>query len=1025
MMEKSLFGFIWKYSKRDQILLLLLTLVTFPVLWVTLELPKRIINDAIQAKTETVNLLGLELSQVQFLLLLCGAFLLAVIAHGLLKMRLNTMKGVLAERMLRRFRFRLIERLMGYPRSYFRTTSQGELVSMITSEAEPLGGLMGDALSQPVFQAGQMATILFFLFSQSVWFGLAAISLIPLQAWLIPRLQWQINLLNKKRIHEVREFATEIGETAAGVSDLRVNGGMRWRAAVIAHRLGRLFDIRFEIYQKKFFMKFLNNFINQLTPFFFYSVGGYLAIQGKVSVGALVAALAAYKDLSSPWKELLAYYNQVADMTVRWQTVLERFDQEPIVDERLFEGEPEEIPRLNGDIEIKDVTVVDEDGNEVLSDITVTIPGGSRAAFQVESPTARKALAELLTREVIPVRGSVTIGGIPLNSLHQEVIARRIGYAHSEPYIFRGTLGENLFMPLKRPPKPSEDAEIQKWIEDALRSGNPPHPLEGDWVDPSALGFRSREELLDWWFELVRAMEADEFMVRRTLTSVLTPGTMPDLERKIVELRPEIARRLEEAGLLDSVVHRFHPDKFNPASPLGLNLLYALPVRPISQTELAQRKGFLRALREEGLADEALDVALAVIDSLDATFGRDGTDHPIFRALNLDEELYFRLSRIAAKLRMGGEAAVSEEELGLLLTVPFTFSAEQIGPAFREEFKERVLAARKRARDRLLEELGDLFQPIEEDAYFPVMTVLGNAIFGRISRSAGAREEDVIRIVIDVINAHGLRRQVAQAIMCLETTPGAENLPHVFRERLAFSRAALKKPDILILESALASHDAESRARTRARLRELLPEATKIFIEKEFFNIEDYDLFVEIVNGRIKGIERAPSVDEAQKPDFARKLEAISRAPLFAGLDQRTLRLLAFSAQWYEAKAGQVIFREGDRPDAAYLCVEGRAALYFPDRELHSAPITEVLPGRLIGDLAVILDEPRVLDLVAEEESLFLRIPREELISVIENDPHVAASLLRTVAGHLANSTGLLREAAEHLNGQRESEPAG
>ena len=185
-------------------------------------------------------------------MILCFAFLAAVLAHGLMKMRINTMKGVLSERMLRRFRYQLISRILRFPQPYFERVSQGELVSMVTAESEPMGGLMGDAISQPVLQAGQMLTILSFLFLQSVWFGLAAVALIPLAGVVdSAKLQRQINLLNKKRIQEVRVLAAQIGESAAGASTLRGNGGWRYRRAMVSDQLGRLFGIRFDIYQKK------------------------------------------------------------------------------------------------------------------------------------------------------------------------------------------------------------------------------------------------------------------------------------------------------------------------------------------------------------------------------------------------------------------------------------------------------------------------------------------------------------------------------------------------------------------------------------------------------------------------------------------------------------------------------------------------------------------------------------------------------------------------------------------------------
>ncbi|MEX0317864.1 MAG: ABC transporter transmembrane domain-containing protein [Ruegeria sp.] len=1016
-MESSLFSFIWKYSKRQQFVLLFLTVLSFPFLYASLELPKRIINDAIGATTDNVTLLGVSLTQVQYLMVLCFAFLATVLVSGLMKMRINTMKGVLSERMLRRLRFKLISRMMRFPKTYFATTSQGELVSMITSEAEPMGGLMGDAIAQPVFQAGQMLTIVTFLFMQSVWFGLASIALIPLQAWLIPMLQRQINLLNKERIQEVRRLSSEIGESAAGISDLRANGGWRYRLAQFTDRLGRLFEIRFRIYNKKFFMKFLNNLITQMTPFLFYSVGGYLAIKGEITVGALVAALGAYKDLSSPWKELLFYYNQVQDMSLRWDIVTERFAPRDMIPEKLFLGQPDHIPHLAGTVALRDLTVRDQDGNTILEDIDLTIPPGARVAIQSSRASERTAIAQLLTREVLPARGEVTVAGHKLNELHQAVIAARVGYAHSRPYLFDGTLGDNLLMPLRTGPRKEGDGlrrPSRKQIE-AVRAGNSADVLDADWIDPGLAGLSDGDQIRDWWFQLVEAMGIDEFMFRRTLRSRFDPLLHPRLASEIVRLRDTVAERIRARGL-DEFVHRFEPDRFNPAVPLGGNLLYAAPTRDIAPELLAGDPRFIGMLQAQGLADEAQGIALGVIETLKQTFGRDGTDHPLFLRLGMSEEMFGRLLDIVERRSAKGNVALSDEDRALLLTVPFLLTAEQIGPSFPEEYKDKILAIRRGQADRLRASMGGLFVAVDPEQYVPRLTVTENALFGRVSIMAGARMDEIEDVVAEVLNEAGLRRRIASIIYDLPSGLGGTNLPTVFQERAAFSRAGIKRPDILVLDKALASHDSESRLRTRQKLRELLPESIMIFMEDHFAHPEAYDLFIEIKDGRIDGVSRSQlELGEGAAADLSRKLKIIAATELFSKLDARNQRLLAFSAQWYDVAAGQVIFSKGQAPDAAYLCLKGRAALVWPDENGVVRPISTVEPGRLIGDLSIITREPRQLDLVAEEDSSFLRIGDEEFRAVVESDPTVAVQLLETVAGYLGGLAGRLQSAGINL----------
>jgi len=116
-------------------------------------------------------------------------------------------------------------------------------------------------------------------------------------------------------------------------------------------------------------------------------------------------------------------------MSLRWEIVTEKFAPDNMIPEELFEGEPETIPRLTGDIELQNVTVRDSDGKTVLEDLDLTIPRGARVAIQSGQASERSALGQLLTREVLPAQGEVIIAGHDLRGLHQAVIAARIGYA--------------------------------------------------------------------------------------------------------------------------------------------------------------------------------------------------------------------------------------------------------------------------------------------------------------------------------------------------------------------------------------------------------------------------------------------------------------------------------------------------------------------------------------------------------------------------------------------------------------------
>ena len=96
-MEKSIFKYILKYSSRQQIMLTIMAALSFPVLYIFYELPKQIINGAIQGNPEEfpqraelfgINL-GFEVGHVNWLIILCLIFLGLVIINQAFKYVIN------------------------------------------------------------------------------------------------------------------------------------------------------------------------------------------------------------------------------------------------------------------------------------------------------------------------------------------------------------------------------------------------------------------------------------------------------------------------------------------------------------------------------------------------------------------------------------------------------------------------------------------------------------------------------------------------------------------------------------------------------------------------------------------------------------------------------------------------------------------------------------------------------------------------------------------------------------------------
>ena len=109
----------------------------------------------------------------------------------------------------------------------------------------------------------------------------------------------------------------------------------------------------------------------------------------------------------------------------------------------------EDLSLMKGDIDFKQVSYKYGYGRDVLSDINLTIPQGSKVAFVGISGSGKTTLAKMMVNFYDPSQGEISLGGVNLNQIDKKALRQYINYLPQQPYVFNGTILENLLLGAK------------------------------------------------------------------------------------------------------------------------------------------------------------------------------------------------------------------------------------------------------------------------------------------------------------------------------------------------------------------------------------------------------------------------------------------------------------------------------------------------------------------------------------------------------------------------------------------------
>ena len=860
-METSIYRYIIRHSLRRQLVLTVMATASFPFLYAFYELPKMIVNGAIQAKSVVfpTTLAGIELDQINYLWVLCFAFLALVIVNQGFKYVINLYAGITGERMLRRLRFDLYSRILRFPLPQFRKTSSAEIVTMATAEVEPLGGFIGDAFKLPIFQGGYLIVILAFLFVQNWYMALAAVALYPLQGYLIPKLQRRVNLLGKERVRLVRQLSDRIGETVGGVQEIHTHNTARRERADFSGRLGAIYDVRLQIYIWKFIVKFLNNSINQLGPFFFYAIGGYLAINGELEIGTLMAAIAAHKDLAAPWKELLNFYQRQADAKIKYDQVMEQFQPVGLMDEDRQLSEPDTVEQITGEISASNVALADDTGAALVDGASFVFEATEHVALVGGGGSGKEETTQLLARLISPTAGTLRLGGHSADDLPEAVTGRRLAYVGPSAYLFATTVRDNLLYGVRH--RPLRDAEYdddagkinRHRLFEAEASGNSTDDLNANWVDYDAVGAADDHQLLTRIFDTLQLVSLDGDIYSLGLRGSIDPTTQKDLAQQFLTARTEFHSRLTDPEMA-ALVEGFDPDKYNENATLGENLLFGTPVgAAFDMDRLAENRYVLDLLESEDLIDSLLDTGQQIASTMTELFADLPPGHPFFEQFSfISSDDLPEFQSVLTRLNRDGIASLRPDERTMLLSLPFKVSParHRLG-AIDDALQQRILKARKAFAENLPDEYRGAVEFFNADDFNAAASLQDNILFGKLAYGQARGAERVGEIIADVIDDLNLRTAVMEVGLSFHVGIGGGRLSSTQRQKLGIARAVLKRPDILILNEATASLDGAAQTAVLAGLRQEFEGRGLVWAVHRPSMARDFDRVFVMKSGRV------------------------------------------------------------------------------------------------------------------------------------------------------------------------------
>ena len=807
VVKRSLFSWIFADNLKLQVLLVFIILVTVFARVVPLEMQKRIVNEAI------------NLRKIDLLFIYCGIYLAAVIVAGGLKFLISYLEVLIGQRALAKMRKELYHHILTLPLNFYRRTQPGMVISSIINELTSSGTFVGQALAAPVTNILTLLAFSGYLIWLNWILGIVSLSIYPIVLFLLPLLQKKANHANKKRVDTTRTLSSRIGESITGIHEIQGNGAYDIENRKFDTLVDRMYGIRVTWTLFRQLVKVVNNFFNNMSPFLIFIIGGYLAMQGRLELGALVAFLSAQEKLYNPWKELIDFYQIYQDAVVTYKRTMEYFDEEP---EHAIKPDGRDPYELEGSVEAKDLSFITESGIRLIYDVNFRLKPGEQLALVGFSGSGKSTLALCIGQLYKYTGGHVLIGNREVADLSKTDMMHNIGFVSQAPFIFNGTIEENLLYACV-----AEVGEKANQKDDQLPS-----------LDDIIAVAQQTGIFLD--------------VLRFGLNTLLLHDEHKALVSAIIRMRENFQESFGEE--LKDYVEFFDQNRYLYFSNVAENLTFGTPNRDAFREEnLTQNEYFLKFLNTADLTRPLLSVGVELAKLTVDILGNLPPDEMFFEQSPIGPYELDNYKRLVGLLKKQKLHQLSEENREMLLKLAIRFTPGRHKTVGLPSMLERlILEGRALFRERISKDDPEAYSFYHTAEYIHSQSILNNIFFGKTKTDSTKVLEKIYHSIVQLLIEEDLLETIVEIGMQFQVGSKGDRLSGGQRQKLAIARVFLKKPKILIMDEATSALDNKSQARIQNLLdTQWKGNSTLIAVVHRLDIVKNYDKIAVMKTGKI------------------------------------------------------------------------------------------------------------------------------------------------------------------------------